>query len=204
MVRIRRTARRHDQHCRINVRFAAHYGLNSDIAPCPVCAGNALADSDLIGRLHQVGLLPEADRQRHVAAIRDLAVSTPDDGYLKDNIVGFLTAEEREAITLHVRWNLLARLDSCVQDWRDNWNPEDDPGSHFDDLKQALKSYRDAFEGDTEAQDWIDGGLTRIDTVTEEMKTRAEGPPDDLEYLGRPPVLEGSDRIRSIFDDVDE
>jgi hypothetical protein len=164
----------------------------------------ALADADVIGRLHKVGLLPEEERRRHVAAIRDLAVSTPDDGYLKDHIVSFLTAEERKEITLHVRWDLLAKLDTCIRNWRDNWNPEDDPDSYFDDLKQALKSYRDAFDGDAEAQDWIDAGLVRIDTVSEEMKTEAESPPDDIEYRGRAAVLEGSDHVRSTFDDVDQ
>lgn len=164
----------------------------------------ALADADVIGRLHKVGLLPEEERQRHVAAIRDLAVSTPDDGYLKDHIVSFLTTEERQEITLHVRRNLLSQLEPCIQNWRDNWNPEDDPDSYFDDLQRALKSYRDAFEEDSQAQDWIDAGLARIDAVAEEMKTEAESPPDDFEYRGRAPVLEGSDHIRSTFDDVDE
>jgi hypothetical protein len=164
----------------------------------------ALSDTRLVSRLHQTGLLPETERQRHIADVRRLAVGTPDDGYLKTHIVGFLTADERRGITQHVRETLLCDLDSCIDDWRDNWNPEDDPSAHFDDLKSALRSYRDALSDDDEVQGWIEAGIDHIDASIKEMEKHAESPPDDFEYRGHTAVMENSDLMRSTFDDVDE
>jgi hypothetical protein len=82
--------------------------------------------------------------------------------------------------------------------------PEDDPTGHFDDLKGALRSYRDALSDDDEIQGWIETGMDHIDASVKEMEKQAESPPDDFEYRGHTAVIENSDPMRSTFDDVDQ
>ena len=38
----------------------------------------AVSDVDVLVRLHEFDLLPEAERLRHIAAIRELAIDIPD------------------------------------------------------------------------------------------------------------------------------
>jgi hypothetical protein len=103
----------------------------------------AVSDVDVVGRLHELGLLPESERLRHLEDIRDLAVSTPDAGFLRPDTVRFITADERASILDHVRTTLLPDLDRCIDHWRDNHNSEEDPEESFSHLRIALNDLRE-------------------------------------------------------------
>lgn len=166
----------------------------------------AVSDVGVIVRLNQYGLLPEAERKRHVAVIHDLAIDIPDAGFLREDIRGLLSASEFADIVQDVRSRLLPNLETCISDWsRNAHNGEDDPEEYFSELQSTLKEYQQALSEDAEAVSRIDEGLTKIDETIEELRGEMPREPDheDDYYRGTPhhAVAEGA---RSIFDDVDQ
>lgn len=162
-----------------------------------------VSNVDVIVRLNELGLLPEPDRLRHVAKIQQLAVETPDSGFLREDVKTLFTAAEFDAILSDVRTLLLPALPKCVDSWRDNHDGEDDPANYFSDLQSALKEYQDTFSEDAQAVSCINMGLAEIDKAIEEMQSEMPGERDsDDYYRGITPSSESQDS-RSIFDDVD-
>jgi hypothetical protein len=163
-----------------------------------------VSDVDVINRLDEFALLPEAERLRRVAAVRDLAVSTPDAGFLDGRIISFLRPDEVEELLEHVRTNLIGDLDSCIDNWRGNFDGGQDPEEFFSELKAALEDYKRALGANPQAVSWIEDGLARIDDLVEELRSESPEEPDsDYRYQtqGLPADSGGS---RSIFDDVDQ
>jgi hypothetical protein len=163
----------------------------------------AVSDVEVIARLHEFGLLPERKRIEVVAEIRELAVDTPDSGFLQERFRHILTEDEVVSILEHVRTTLLPNLDDHIYDWRSNYNDDDDPEGYFDDLKSALKDYRDEFVDFEDAQHQIDTALDRIDQVIEDLRSEQPEEPDYDDYDGRGSSGSGHGATRSIFDDVD-
>lgn len=161
----------------------------------------AISDMDVIERLDALGLLPEPERQRHVAVVEDHAVSIPDSGFI-DGRVGFLRPAEVTHILGVVRTKLIPDLEATIDSWRDNWSSEEDPSAYYDHLQMALKDYKRAFADDKEANDLIDKALTAIDTTISETEYGGERDWGD-HYGGRSGSL-GSASDRSTFDDVDQ
>ena len=163
----------------------------------------AISDVDIINRLHELELLPEPERLRHVECVRDLAVSTPDSGFLDKDIISFLTEDEIADTLTHVRASLLPNLDKYIDNWRDNHDSREDPEEEFRHLKEALRKYEAAMTDDQLASSHINSALTRIDEVVEELLSQVPETPDwDNHYPWQAPAdASGS---RSIFDDVDE
>lgn len=112
---------------------------------------NAVPDVDLIVRLHEFGLLPEAERLRHVALIRQLAVQIPDSGFLKEDVRSILTTAEFESILQDVRADLLPNLRRRADDWHDQHDHKEDPEDYFEPFKSALDDFREAFADDPSA-----------------------------------------------------
>jgi hypothetical protein len=164
----------------------------------------AVSDVDVIIRLHEFGLLPEAERLRHVAAIRDLAVETPDAGFLRQDVRRLLNRKEFCEILDHVRANLLSDLDACVEVWRENYTAGDDPNEYFSELKAALTEYREAFCEDPSAVALIDGGLATVDEAIEALRDQARVERGREGYHGAGAHRGQSGGSRSIFDDVDQ
>jgi energy-coupling factor transporter ATP-binding protein EcfA2 len=162
----------------------------------------AVSDVDVIVRLRLVDLLPEEERVRHVARIRDLAVQTPDAGFLRDDVRGLLSPMEFDDILAYVRANLLPNLAEHVDDWRSSHDGNDDPEDHFSELTGALKEYRTIFEEDAEAVSAIDSALSEIEEAIEGLRSEMPDEPDRDEYYGGE-AQGGAGGERSIFDDVD-
>ena len=123
----------------------------------------AVSDVDVINRLHQLELLPETERLRHVARVHDLAVLTPDSGFVDKDVISFLTDQETQDILDHVRSTLLPDLETCIDNWRDNHDRSEDPEEGFRHLKSALKDYEKALSDDVLSSSFISTALTRID-----------------------------------------
>jgi hypothetical protein len=67
----------------------------------------AVSSISVLNKLHLLGLLQADERMKHVMRIRQLAVQTPDDGFLDRDIVSFLTEGEIEEILSDIRYKLL-------------------------------------------------------------------------------------------------
>lgn len=163
----------------------------------------AISEIDVLARFHELGLLPEAERIRHVSTIRELSVDTPDSGFLLDRIKGLLTLEEIQSILEHVRFSLLPNLRVCVDSWKDNHDGEEDPEAFFSHLMDALKDYEKEFEGDEEALALIKKGYAMIEGAIEDLRSDMPEEPDRGDYNRGGVHQAPTSESRSIFDDVD-
>jgi hypothetical protein len=164
----------------------------------------AVSDVSAVNRLQELELLPEHERLRHVARVRELAVRTPDAGFLDKDIISFLTEDEVKEILEHVRSTFLPNLDGCIESWRDAHDSSEDPEEGFRHLKTALKEYEAALSEDTFSTLLIDSAMTRIDEVVQELQAAVPETPDWGDFHPRQGQSEDSAGSRSIFDDVDE
>ncbi|MDO8891900.1 MAG: hypothetical protein Q7V00_08670 [Sulfurimicrobium sp.] len=163
----------------------------------------AISDVDVIVRLNQLGLLPESKRLSVVSAIRDLAVVTPDSGFLRDEIRRLFTQAELDEIFDYVKQTLLPNIDEHIDNWRANYNGDDDPEDYFSELKSTLKKYREVFDEDISAVCDIDRAMDEIDEVVEELRSEMPEEPDAGDFFGGSVQGGEPDDSRSIFDDVD-
>lgn len=159
---------------------------------------------DVINKLHSVDLLPEGRRLHYAAAVRELAVETPDAGFLEKNTISFLTAEEIEGIVDEVRVTLLPRIRLEVEIWQENYSGGDDPQEFFEPLKGALSDFALALKHDEEALILIEEGNEAIDEAVAELSAWLPPEPDHEDYFRRGESVAPNTTSRSIFDDVDE
>ena len=103
----------------------------------------------------------------------------------------------------HVQTTLLPNLDSHIDQWRDNYNGDDDPEIYFDELKSALQDYGNEFEENEQAAVRVAKALADIDQVIEELRSEFPEKPDEDGFFGERTQEEAQDAARSIFDDVD-
>ena len=164
----------------------------------------AVSDVSVVNRLQELELLPEDERLRHVARVRELAVRTPDAGFLDKEVVSFLTEDEVKDILEHVRSTFVPNLDSCIENWRDAHDRREDPEEGFRHLKTALQEYETALSEDTLSTSFINSALTRIDEVVQELQAEVPETPDWGDHYPLQSPSEDSGGSRSIFDDVDE
>lgn len=163
----------------------------------------AVSDVDVITRLHEFELLPEQKRLDVVCDIRRLAVSTPDAGFLQKRVRDIFTEEEFTDILNHVRTALLPNLDGEIDNWRWNYNSEDDPNEYFSELTSALEDYRGVLADHPDAVAYIVAALKQIDQVIEDLQSELPQEPDYDDFYDKTPHDGGQDTARSIFDDVD-
>lgn len=163
----------------------------------------AVSDVDVIVRLHEFSLLPEPERLRAVATIRDLAIDIPDSGFLREKIRKLMTHGEFLDLLEHVQTMLLPYLDKHVDQWRDNYDGDDDPEIYFDDLKDALQDYGNEFEENDYAVEQVARALANIDSIIEELRSGFPEKSDESGFFSRRVQEETLDSVRSVFDDVD-
>ena len=163
------------------------------------------SDIDVIVRLFSFKLLPESERLRVVTAISELAIETPDSGFLKAEIKSLMTPNELSSLLGEIQTELIPNLDEKIYQWKDNYNHEDEPELYFDKLKDALEEYKSEFENNEVIAETIDNALKKIDLIVEELKS--ELPEDEYdkeeEFLNRNRQEDAKNIQRSIFDDVD-
>ena len=163
----------------------------------------ANSDVDILVRLNEVGLLPEVDRTKAVASIKDLAIDIPDSGFLTDSIKNMMSDDEFTEILQLVQNTLLPDLDSQIENWRTNYNGEDEPEAYFDDLKSALDDYKKQFEEFETSCNQIDEAITRIDQIVEDLKSEYSSEDEVSFWMRGVDNSQASSDSRSIFDDVD-
>lgn len=167
----------------------------------------AVSDVDVLARLHDFGLLPELKRIDIVTRIRELAVETPDAGFLRSRIRKLLTADEVAGILDTVRTELLPYLKDTISEWEDSCSygaGDEDPENHFDELVGALSDFKDELEDNLEAQTQIEVALKLIKAVIEDLRFNRPGEPDTDDFRGQSSGQSADTGSRSVFDDVDQ
>ncbi|MCX6880538.1 MAG: hypothetical protein NTW21_43040 [Verrucomicrobia bacterium] len=166
------------------------------------------ADSgvDTLVRLHEFGFLPECKRFEVAATIRELAVETPDSGFLREGVRGFLTSEEFGTILEDIRTKLLPNLGGTIESWRGTYDAEwnNDPENHFDELVSALKDFRDELVEYPDAKAPIEWALVKISEVIEDLRSNQSADRDSDVFRWESSGGKSDDTSRSIFDDVDQ
>lgn len=163
----------------------------------------ANSDVDVLVRLHEVGLLPEDDRAKNVALIKDLAVDIPDSGFLSDSIKNLMSEDELTDILQFVQNTLLPDLDNQIETWLTDYNGENEPDAYFEDLKSALDDYKKEFKEDETSRRQIEKAVTRIDQIIDNLKSEYS-PEDEDDFWKRSGDRSSTNSdSRSIFDDVD-
>ncbi|MFG2409896.1 hypothetical protein ACGFR8_37365 [Streptomyces brevispora] len=174
---------------------------------------NSPADYDtrttILARLHQADLLTEATRQRAIARMKELAVTSPDASWIEDRDWQkkvwhlLLTDEEREHLFEHVRQELVPVLDDMVSDWLTDASGDDD-----DPIESALFWYYLAFgqRGDDDAAAEFDHAR---EFYNDERRSRPPSndnwEPDAADdHGGQQGRHQPSGLHRSLFDDIDQ
>ncbi len=152
----------------------------------------------MLARLHEAGLLSEEARLEAVERMADLAVDTPDDGWIKGPAWKILlTPADRAMLFDKVRAELVPRLDTG-EAWGDERDGDDDP------VDNALFGYEMAFEDEGDAE--TAQAFAEARDAYSQLPTRVR-----VEYLEREDQRPLADTraaparstSRSIFDDID-
>lgn len=167
---------------------------------------NVVDEPQVLARLQQADLIQPAHHQHILERVTELAVASPDAGWtwLPEWEV-LLSDAEREQLLRHVKQQLPSRFDQILQDWRNNYNPDEtDPNTYFDELEIELNSYQKAFAADTDAASSIEHALEKMNETIWAI---------DVEYVPQDPdaaaphghsAPEDAPHERSIFDDIDD
>jgi len=156
-------------------------------------------------RLHELNLLPETERLRAVDSIRELAVSVPDSGFLSESVRGLIKDDEMSNILLLVQEKLLPDLDNQIENWRYNYDRDDEPDVYFEEFKSTLDDYKEKFLGNQTAHQQIDEALENIEQVIEDLRSEyIESTSEENIFSKKSDHESLINDVRSIFDDVDE
>ena len=171
------------------------------------------SDVNMFIRLHDFSLLPEAERIRAVAKINELAVDTPDSGFLREDVRSFMTQDEFSKIIDDIRAKLIPNIDEKIEKLRDEYEYEidDDPEIYFDDLKSALTDYSYELDDDEDICQTIKEAIEKIDEIIDEIIDELESEYSqfsadeyaDAYFEDKTKQDEKQIGTRSIFDDVD-
>jgi len=157
----------------------------------------------VLARLHQAGLLPEADRLAAITRAAELAIETPDSDWLDAPQWKVLTTDEdRGDILDRVRRELLPELTDQVSAWRDSRPSFIDPHDYYYPLEEALGRYATALSSDQLAAADLQAAIEEVRSLA----ANADDEPEPVRVPGwkAPRRLDESTRPdRSIFDDVD-
>ena len=162
-----------------------------------------VSDLDVILRLNDEGLLPDKTRAYVISRFGELAVSTPDAGFLDARFNGLLSQEDRDSILNSVEGELIPRLPTVILDTHANWDGEETPEITFNELVGALEAYRASFSDKPTVVGLINDALAEISQLVEEMNSSISFEADWNDESSSAPS-HGSEDHRSIFDDVDQ
>jgi hypothetical protein len=153
----------------------------------------------MLARIHAAGLLTEQVRKQAIDRMAHLAVTTPDDGWLRDTAwKTLLTASDRAQLLDKVRTDLVPRLDTLDGIGDGERDPDDDP------VESTLFWYQHAFEeeGDYESAQEFEWARDAYSQLPD--KTREDDDSQDRSPLASTRLAPPAENGRSIFDDIDE
>ncbi|MBX3738902.1 MAG: hypothetical protein KF715_19575 [Candidatus Didemnitutus sp.] len=162
-----------------------------------------VSDVRVLVRLHEFGLLPDPKRAAVVVEIIGLGLETPDSGCLREDVQSLFTAEESATLRTRLADELFPSLTDTITQWRGDYDPEQDtPEEHFDELRSALRAFRDEFSDHPDAVRQLREAEAEIKQVIEELDTERDDVWDGDDYQRDDSSHAGQDTGRSVFDDV--
>jgi len=136
--------------------------------------------------------------------VRQLAIRTPDAGFLDRDTVSFLTVSETQQILGDVRHKFLPVMDAKIENWRLNYDSDrETPDAYFEPFKSALSEFAKALASDASAVTLIQKGMIAVDEAIEELYSDGPGEQNHGDYGYRGASMPPGGDSRSIFDDVD-
>ncbi|MGL6559068.1 hypothetical protein ACSZNH_20720 [Aeromonas dhakensis] len=163
----------------------------------------ASPDVDVLVCLHKFGLLPDADRLITIKKIKELAVSTPDSGFMRDDVKTLISSSELFDILHAVKNDLLPNLENTINEWKTNYNGEDEPDAYFYELRSALDDYKSEFGECEESVQLIDYALEQLDEAISDLIDEYNPISTDNDWRTDDISKAIDISSRSIFDDVD-
>ncbi|MFM4911382.1 hypothetical protein ACEUCM_20425 [Aeromonas dhakensis] len=163
----------------------------------------ASPDVDVLVCLHKFGLLPDADRLITIKKIKELAVSTPDSGFMRDDVKTLISSSELFDILHAVKNDLLPNLENTINEWKTNYNGEGEPDAYFYELRSALDDYKSEFGECEESVQLIDYALEQLDEAISDLTDEYNPISTDNDWRTDDISKAIDISSRSIFDDVD-
>lgn len=163
---------------------------------------SAMSEVRLSIRLHELGLLPEANRRTFVNTVSRYAAEGDDMLALRDeSIRGLFTDAEHAALVENVRTELLPRLHRIREAEQDNYTRDRSAVDHIEHLLENFGILKETFSDDV-------GIVSLIEEQISEAMSWADENDDEITGMeARPlsPAAQGDPprSHRSIFDDVD-
>jgi len=153
-------------------------------------------------RLHELGLLPEANRKVFIQAVSGYATSGEDVYALEDeDIRRVFTDDEFDALIAKVRADLLPRLGWVREKEQDGYGAHEPAEEYMEHLFDTFKTLKDTFGDDAEAVRIIDREIDLAkDWINDNDRERPDRAPRSLGTAG---TIDKPHGTRSIFDDVD-
>jgi energy-coupling factor transporter ATP-binding protein EcfA2 len=158
-----------------------------------------------LARLHEYGLLPEAERLEFVKQAGELAVDACDHTFLTNPHVRDML-EEREVgrILQRVRNELVPQLWDLVWDWRSNCrSSREDPAGYFAPLVEALEAFGNEFSGDAKCEQEIAHALSSVEDAVADLAGEYEARAEQLMGYASSGERSHASEERSVFDDID-
>ncbi|GLZ38519.1 hypothetical protein [Actinokineospora sp. NBRC 105648] len=166
---------------------------------------SAMPSPRVLARLLQEGLLGEGERQKVLEMVSELAIDTPDEGWLVlPEFRILLTEQERGDILKSVKDILVPNLDEVLHTW--NYNSEIDDKTSAEDyygpLVDTLETYADALAGDYDTLTSLTYYIKKIEQMIAEIDASREQREPVESYATS--HKNSFDSTRSIFDDLDK
>jgi hypothetical protein len=162
----------------------------------------AFSGPAVAARLHECGLLDEDQRQVVLGRVAELALETPDSGWLTGPEYKVLTTErERARLLERIRVELVSSLDHELDNWRLN-EQSDDIEAYYQPLEEALDDYASALAHDETAVALLRSAKEKVDERVRHVLDPT------LPNIGS--IIDAASKVsgsgpssRSVFDDVD-
>lgn len=177
------------------LNFASHLSVDPDFS--------------VVVTLGKSNLLPQEQREIAIERVKVLAVETPDADFLTtQSIIDFFSKDEIEEIMVHVKTNLLPRLNEIVTTWEDNYSSDEDADSYYSSLVEAFEAFGDYFDEDEDARTAFSRTKSKVELLIEESseaEKRKETDEGKYEFneADVPPRRDEEPVVRRIFDDID-
>ena len=98
------------------------------------------SDGDFFARMHEFGLLPEEKRKIFADELIKSVLQRADASVLQhDYLRAVLTDSELTCVLSTVESQVLDQLDEHVDRVRSDWDTNNDPANHFDELEEAIR-----------------------------------------------------------------
>lgn len=158
---------------------------------------NAMWEPRVLARLHTADALPEPVRAAAADQLAQHALNF-DGGWLADDVITLLTADERQANLDRIREEILPELRDHIDEAGDGWDDDVEPDYRYEQARTAVRNYKQAFRGDNAVQT----ALAQADAyIDEQIRYGDEGykPPPATRLVAEAPTVRSD---RDEFDDV--